>query len=218
MTTSIGGKLGLERKSLEEVIVEEAKEASHTSLESSASDASDALQRDQLKFRRPLLGSNHKAAEGSETPEDSSEGPLGPQPRRRRWFNLPRRSHPSGEDDALSRISEGTAASTHRHTNTGSEGPTPRTNMGQPSSPTSHSPGVICNSLCMQPLLVASHHADTDIIRLIFTGSSPAPRQMCINPCNNSLQQCVQMLSSLLLLSILDQPDGCASQPETARC
>ena len=131
------------RKSLEEVIVEELKEASNNSLESSNSDASDALKKDQFKFRRPLLGANHKAAQDSGTGEDSNEGPLGPQPRRRRWFALPQKhTQGSSDDDALSRISEGTAASTHgRQTVTGSEGPTPRAHASQPPSPGDLTPG-----------------------------------------------------------------------------
>ncbi len=137
MSSSTG--LGAEpRKSLEEVIVENTKEASNTSLESSASDASDALKRDQFKFRRPLLGLNHKAAEGSEAPEGSAEEPSGPQPRKRRWFGLSQRpsARPDADDDVLSRISEGTAASTHgRRTTVGSEGLTPKTDASQPPSP-----------------------------------------------------------------------------------
>ena len=138
-----GNLLTQPRKSLEEVIIEQVKEASSNSLESSNSDASDALKRDQFKFRRPLLGANHKAAQDSNASEGIEEEPEGPQPRKRRWFALPHKSTQGNtDDDALSRISEGTAASTHgRQTITGSEGPTPRAHASQPPSPGRPSPG-----------------------------------------------------------------------------
>ena len=147
MATRPEGGIGAEpRKSLEEVIVEETKEASSNSLESSTSDASDALKRDQSKFRRPLLGLNHKAAEGSEAPEGTPEGAGGQQPRRRRWFGLPHRqsARHEADEDALSRISEGTAASTHgRRTTAGGESGTPKTNASHPGTPGRQTPGAV---------------------------------------------------------------------------